>query len=244
MQIDLYLWFTSCRWHCLFCKQGEDLVYFPRPMYMSDPQQYRFFHFNTPEQLYNWIATEAYITANSINISWNDPISWIELYNFLDILKVKYPWVHKTLRISNTLKLDEKICARIDAIELSLYGHNPELQIAMTWMAESWDIFHSNLAEIRTSSRVDIQLQTIFLRTNIVYANHILEYMLSISGGQPIKIVYPHFMPRNMLHELIPKREFLQLLIREVPKEILQKCIINNIKPQISLTSLFYDTQE
>ena len=114
----------------------------------------------------------------------------------------------------------------------------------MTGTRESWDIFHSNLAEIRTSHRVDVQMQTIFLNTNIIHAKNILEYMLSISGGQPIKIVYPHFMPRNMLHELIPKRKLLQLLIRQVPKEILQKCIINNLKPQISLASLFYGIQE
>ncbi len=244
MQIDLYLGFTSCRWHCLFCKQGEDLIYFPRPTYMSDPTQYQFFYFNTSDDLYSWIATTTYENIDTINISGNDPISWIELSLFLDILTEKYPSVYRTLRISNTRELDQKICTRIDAIELSLYWHTPEIQLAMTGTDESWDIFHSNLAEIRASHRVDVQLQTIFLYTNIAYASSILEYMLSLSGGQPIKIVYPHFMPRNMVHELIPKREFLQLLIRQVPKNILQKCIMNNIKPQISLTSLFYDIQE
>ncbi len=244
MQIDLYLGFTSCRWHCLFCKQGEDLIYFPRPTYMSDPIQYQFFHFNEPDDLYRWITTTIYENVDTINISGNDPTSWIELYDFLGILTEKYPWVHRTIRISNTLLVDHSVYTRIDAVELSLYWHNPEVQSTMTGTRESWDIFHSNLAEIRTSHRVDVQMQTIFLNTNIIHAKNILEYMLSISGGQPIKIVYPHFMPRNMLHELIPKRKLLQLLIRQVPKEILQKCIINNLKPQISLTSLFYGIQE
>lgn len=244
MQIDLYLGFTSCRWHCLFCKQGEGLVHFPRSMYMSDLTQYQFFHFNTPDDLYSWMATTTYENVDTINISGNDPLSWIELYIFLDILTEKYPSVYRTLRISNTLKIDHNIHTRIEAIELSLYWHNSEVQLAMTGTAESWDIFHSNLAEIWISHRVDIQLQTIFLRTNIAYAKDILEYMLSISGGQPIKIVYPHFMPRDMLHELIGKREFLTSLILQVPRDILQKCIIHNIKPQVSLTSLFYGIQE
>ncbi len=244
MQIDLYLGFTSCRWHCLFCKQGEDLIYFPRPTYMSDPTQYQFFYFDTSDDLYSWIATMTYENIDTINISGNDPISWIELSLFLDILTEKYPLVYRTLRISNTRELDQKICAQIDAIELSLYWNTPELQLTMTGTDESWDIFHSNLVEIRKYPNITVQLQTIFLYTNIAYASSILEYMLSLSEGQPIKIVYPHFMPRNMLHELIPKREFLQLLIRQVPKNILQQCSLNISPVNQWLCRYFYSIQE
>ena len=88
---------------------------------MSDPIQYQFFYFDTADDLYSWIATTTYENVDTINISGNDPLSWIELYIFLDILTEKYPSVYRTLRISNTRKIDQNICTRVNAVEISLY---------------------------------------------------------------------------------------------------------------------------
>ena len=58
---------------------------------MSDPDQYLFFYFQNPDDLYGWLATSTYENIDIVNISGNDPIDWIELYLFLDILGERYP---------------------------------------------------------------------------------------------------------------------------------------------------------
>lgn len=225
---------------CLFCKRGRDLIYFPRPIFMMDSKKYQFFHFLTREDLSNWYERFDLWIADNLNISWNEPLDWEGLSEFMLSIKTNYKDIVVTLRISNTMLLKKEILDNIDSVEISLYWHNSLLQERITGSRDSWKFFHRNLETIKTKKNIGISLQTIFIYSNISYSREILEYMLDISNTKIVKIVYPQFMPNDSLSELISKKELLRILIKENPRELLSHVVLQNFPRIPSLTHLFH----
>ncbi len=238
-QVDLYLWFTSCGWNCLFCKKGSDLIYFPRSDYYNYTTKYEFFHIPSIEKLEEWFNTIDFTIVSRLNISWNDPIEWSGLDEFLRNFRIQYPHIYLILRISNTYILRDSLLCSIDKIEMSLYGHNKKIHECIMDSEGVWEIFHTNLSMIQVFPRIKIQFQTIFLYSNIMHAESIISYLSFLSQDLPVKLVYPHFIPRTMIYELIPKTQYIRLLIQTVSSEKLKKCVLHNFPNISGLRNIF-----
>lgn len=241
MQIDIYLGFTSCQWNCIFCRKGDDLVHFPRPSYVNNVDLYHFFHFNSPEECYG-IFLQGFLQVDSINISWNDPLSWLKLPEYIAKIRATFPGVLLTLRMSNTLPLNESYIELFDRFEFSIYGHTRAIHNAIVGSSSAWDILHNNLELFtKTNSTNKLFFQTIFLYENIEYMKDILFFIRDNSyPGNPIKIIYPYFMPSLDRWSLPKKSEVLKkLFILMWNNFLLQYCDMVNFSIPSSLTSFF-----
>jgi hypothetical protein len=247
MQLDIYLWFTSCKGNCIFCKKGEWIVNFSRPDYMKDPNGYRLFHFSNENEIETFLSKEFPPWISTINISWNDPTSWNWLTRFVERIRDNFPWIVLTLRPSNTYIISSEYTSIFDRFEFSIYGQNKQLHNLMVWSDQAWDILQANITEFRANDKIDkIFFQTIFLYENLSFISEILQYMRNIShNNNPIKIVYPYFMPLLNRNSLPTKSTILKALIKKMWTEFLRKnCILINFSVPKKLAYLFLHTSD
>lgn len=252
MQLDIYLWFTSCNGNCIFCKKGQWLVSFPRSHSDSNLWGYIFHQFHDEKWAWDWIESplsEADQGMKRINISWNDPIEWDNLEKFMDILTKKYPNTEFTLRLSNTLLIEKnEILKYFHKFEFSLYADNTALHNSIIWNKHAWDIFHSNLIILEKEKLKDkIFFQTIPIRENIDNLPSIISYIIEkLETKNSIKIIYPYFFPKLTLkHSLLSRKEILEVLIKNTSHSyLLAYCKLQNFPPSDLYNHLFLSIQK
>ncbi len=230
MRIDLYLGFTSCRGNCIFCRKGEGLVHFPRPTYMSRPDSYRFFHFSSEGECED-IFHQDFIWVDSINISGNDPLSWAHLASYVERIRRAFPEILLTLRISNTYELPESYVHIFDRFEFSIYAETADIHNTIVGSAQAWSILHQNIQLLgKLKSLHKVFFQTIFLHENIDNMKNILFFIRDVSYPMnPIKIIYPYFMPVADIKSLPKKSEVLKKLITLMGRDfLLNYCFLVN----------------
>lgn len=252
MQLDLYLGFTSCQGNCIFCRKGKDLVHFQRSASDSNQGSYLFREFFSENGAWEWVQNEfPKLTSNigKINISGNDPIDWSELSRFMEILKRFQPNALFTLRLSNTIEIQNRdILNSFDKFECSLYADNEPLHNAIIGNQSAWSILHKNLSILSESGLWDrVFFQTIPIRENLHSLQSLMLYLTEkLKTKNPIKIIYPYFFPGETKGKsLVSRKEILIQLLESVPKEYLKSwCKLQNFPPTASLEKIFLSVQK
>ncbi len=246
MQIDIYLGFTSCQWNCIFCRKWDSLAYFPRPTYTRDTDAYLFFHFSTEEEA-DTLFQRKFIGLTDINISWNDAISWKDLSKYIYKIRIHYPGINITLRISNTTVLPTDYIGLFERFEFSIYGHTEDLHNMIVGSEEAWNVLHTNITLFRDAHTLNkIFFQTIFLHENIWYLSDTITYIINTTHiDNPIKIVYPYFMPTKDIKSLPKKSEVLKKICIDIWPIIRKECciLVNFSVPQ-KLIPLFFGVSD
>jgi len=240
MNLNLFLWFTSCDWFCKFCEKWNNLIYFWNQNFDYVNDNLDFLYIESVSEFENIINND-YNNYKTINISWYEPLNFSKLYDFILILKNKNKKPLFILKTSWLTIIDKKFYEIFDKVELSIYWNDEFSHNLIVWNNKSWELLNINLNNCINYWYINkIYFQTILIKSNYLFLLDIIK-LWSNYNNNPFKIIYPRFIPKNNILELIWKKQAIKYILKEIPDIYFKNIIINNFLINPKLSKHFYE---